>query len=269
MRLKIKNFSLPVKTRLWIAAVLWLFIGGVAFFYSKPGQNLVEWVQRAWAEVSEKSGRNLKQIKVVWRDDVHYTKEGEILKAIGFAPGDSMGQISLSAVQEKIEKLPWVRTAVIERYWPNTLKITIEEKIPLAIWQHNRTYHPLDERAEIIDTTKLLPADVLLVVGPDAPKHLLSLLRDLEQVPDIYQYVRAAVRVHERRWNLKLFNAETGLEILLPESGVLKALKRLDARNKKDKLVKRQIALIDLRSEEKVVFKPITAEKEKKKVAKK
>ena len=269
MRLKFKNFSLPVKTRLWIAAALWLVVGVIAFFYTKPGQEIVDWTQKTWAAAGEKTGRRLKQPVIVWQDEIHYTKEGEVLKAIGFSAGDSMAQISLTEVQRKIEKLPWIRSAIVERYWPNTLKITIEEKIPLAIWQHNRTYHPLDERAEIIDTTKLLPADLLLIVGPDAPKHLLSLLRDLEQVPEIYQYVRAAVRVHERRWNLRLFNAETGLEVILPESGVLKALKRLDDYNKKDKLMKRQIASIDMRSGEKIVFKPMTQTKEKKKAAKK
>ena len=108
--------------------------------------------------------------------------------------------------------------------------------------------------------------DLLLVVGADAPKHLLSLIQDLEQVPDIYQYVRAAVRINGRRWNLKLFNAEKGLEVSLPESGVLAALRRLEAHNQKEKLIKRQIASIDLRTPDKVVIKPIAAQKEKKKV---
>ena len=141
--------------------------------------------------------------------------------------------------------------------------------MPLALWQNNRKYHPLDERAEIIDTTKQLPADLLLVVGPDAPKHLIPLIKDLEQVPDIYQYVRAAVRVGERRWNLKLFNAEKGVEVLLPETNILSALRRLDAHNKQEKLIKRQIAAIDLRTADKVVLKPLTASKTPQKAKKK
>ena len=266
MRLKnVVRFSM--KTRLWIAGFLWLLVGGIAFFYTVTGQQLVHWSQNTMTLMTQKADRALRwPIQIVWQDEMHYTKDEEIQKVKGLKSGQEMHSISLSSVQEKIEKLPWVRSAVVEVYWPNTLLITIAEKMPLAIWQYNRTYHPLDERAEIIDTTKLLPADLLLVVGADAPKHLLSLIQDLEQVPDIYQYVRAAVRINGRRWNLKLFNAEKGLEISLPESGVLAALRRLEAHNQKEKLIKRQIASIDLRTPDKVVIKPIAAQKEKKKV---
>lgn len=266
MRLNYNYFKWPLKTHALIALGIWLVIGIVAFFCSQTGHQFTNWTQSVAQNAVQKSGRTLKQVEINWLSSAHYTKNEEILKTINLKQGTPMAQIQLGDMQEKIEQLPWVRTAIIERYWPNVIKITIEEKVPLALWQNNKKYHPLDDRAEIIDTTKLLPTDLLLVVGPDAPKHLIPLIKDLEQVPEIYQYVRAAVRVGTRRWNLKLFNAEKGLEILLPETNVLAALKRLDAHNKQEKLIKRQVAAIDLRTADKVVLKPFES-KEKKKVA--
>ena len=263
MRLNYNYFKWPLKVHTIIAGALWLFIGIVAFFYSIPGQHLVAWTDHTWQLAAQKTGRHLKQVEVNWLTPSHYTKTEEILKIIQVKQGDAMANVDLNKIQEKIEKLPWVRTAIVERYWPNALKITIEEKLPLALWQNNRRYHPLDDQAQIIDTTRQLPADLLLVVGPDAPKHLIALIKNLEQVPEIYQYVRAAVRVGERRWNLKLFDAEKGLEVLLPETNILTALKRLDDHNKKEKLIKRKVAAIDLRTKDKVILKPLASEPEK------
>jgi len=263
MRLNYNYFKWPIKTRGIIAVSLWCFIGIVAFFCSVTGHRFVDWTKDCVNVAYQKTGRSLKQIEVNWLTPTHYTKTDEILKTIHIKQGVPMDQIHLADLQTKIEKLPWVRTAVVERYWPDTIKITIEEKMPLALWQNSRQYHPLDEKAQIINTTNQLPADLLLVVGPDAPKHLISLIQDLEKVPEIYQYVRAAVRVSERRWNLKLFNAEKGLEILLPETNVLAALQRLDEHNKKEKLLKRKIASIDLRTNGKITFKPIETQKPK------
>ena len=269
MRLKKFHFHFSLKTRAFFACGLWACVGIATFLCSETGQQFSKWSQQMWQTAGQKSGRSLQQVFVDWQEPNHYTKREEILKTIGVARGDAMADIDLNEMKQKIEALPWVRQTVVERYWPNTIKITIAEKMPLALWQNNRQYHPLDEQAKIIDTTKQLPADLLLVVGPDAPKHLVPLIRDLEQVPDIYQYVRAAVRINERRWNLKLFNAEKGVDVLLPETGVLDALQRLENHNKKEKLIKRQVAAIDLRTKDKVILKPIENGAQLKKVSKK
>ena len=264
MRLNYNYFKWPLRTHAIIAGGLWVVIAVIAFFCSQTGHEFTGWTREVAENATQKAGRTLKQVKINWLSSVHYTKNDEILKTIQIKQGDPMGNICLADIRENIEKLPWIRMAIVERYWPDTIKITIEEKVPLALWQNNKKYHPLDDRAEIIDTTKQLPTDLLLVVGPDAPKHLIALIKDLEQVPEIYQYVRAAVRVGTRRWNLKLFNAEKVLEILLPETQVLSALKRLDAHNQQEKLIKRQLAAIDLRTADKVVLKPLEVKQEKK-----
>lgn len=269
MRLNYNFLKWSLKARTFIAGGVWLIVGIIAFFCSQTGHQFTNWAQNGINTIFQKGNCHLQQVQVVWQNEFHYTKTETILKTIGLQQGTQMSSIDLKEIQSKVKQLPWVRMAVVERYWPNEIKITIEEKIPLALWQNNHKYHPLDEQAEIIKTNTQLPADLLLVVGPDAPKHLIELIKNLEQVPQIYQYVRAAVRFGERRWNLKLFNAEHGLEILLPEKDVLQALQRLDQHNKEEKIIKRQLAAIDLRTQDKVILKPIPTPSKKPKAKKK
>ncbi len=269
MRLKKHTIKFSCKTRALVACGIWLCVGLVAFFCSATGKSVVNWTSQTWYSISQKGDFRLQQMEVVWQNAMHYTKTEEILKAVAVTQGAAMADVDLRKIQHKVEGLPWVRNVVVERYWPDTIRMTVEEKMPLALWQNNRQYHPLDESAQVINTTKQLPADLLLVVGADAPQHLMGLIHDLEQVPDIYQYVRAAVRINERRWNLKLFNAEKGVDVLLPETGVLSALQRLENHNKKEKLIKRQVAAIDLRTKDKVILKPLENGAATKKVSKK
>jgi len=42
--------------------------------------------------------------------------------------------INLDIVRKAFESMPWVRKAIVHRQWPNVLTVTIEEHLPLAIW---------------------------------------------------------------------------------------------------------------------------------------
>ena len=254
---------------MYITGAVWFIVAISAFFCSDTGHRLANWTKDVIHIATAKAACDLAQVKVVWNEETHYTKSEEVLKAIGIQQGVKMSSIHLDELRKHIEQLPWVRSAIVQRFWPNNLRIIVKEKMPLALWQNNKKYRPLDEHAKVIQTSQKLPADLLLVVGPDAPKHLLPLLQNLQTVPEIYQYVRAAVRIGERRWNLRLFDAEKGVEILLPETNVLDALNRLDAHNKKEKLIKRRVASIDLRTHDKVILKPIETPKQPKKAPKK
>ena len=260
MRLNFCFWRWSLKQRFFLTIFIWLAVAMIAFFCSPTGHRFKIWINDMYHLVTDKTHCTLAQVSVKWQEENHYTKTEEILSAIHVNPGIPMSQINLDEMRQTIERLPWIRSAVVERYWPNHIKITIKEKVPLALWQNNQKYRPLDEFAEVIPTTEKLPADLLLVVGSDAPKHLLSLLENLQQVPEIDQYVRSATRIGERRWNLKLFD---GLEILLPEENILEALIRLDTRNKNEQILKRQIASIDLRTHGKVILKPLTPSKSK------
>jgi cell division protein FtsQ len=42
--------------------------------------------------------------------------------------------LSARALTEELQKLEWIKQALVEKIWPDTLKITIEERRPIATW---------------------------------------------------------------------------------------------------------------------------------------
>lgn len=51
--------------------------------------------------------------------------------------GGSFFSVDLKKVRAMVESQPWVRKAVVQRAWPNGLKVTIEAHKPLAFWGDN------------------------------------------------------------------------------------------------------------------------------------
>jgi cell division protein FtsQ len=45
--------------------------------------------------------------------------------------------VDLERVRESLEKLPWVREARVERRWPDTLVVSLDEQEPVARWNDN------------------------------------------------------------------------------------------------------------------------------------
>lgn len=48
--------------------------------------------------------------------------------------GDSFFALPANALQNELNDMNWVDTATVERVWPDTLKIKLVEKKPIAIW---------------------------------------------------------------------------------------------------------------------------------------
>ena len=61
------------------------------------------------------------------------------------------------------------------------------------------------------------------------------------------------VRIHERRWNLRL---HSGTDVLLPEGHEANAIQRLGELQREARLLDRPLAAIDLRLPDRLVLRP-------------
>jgi cell division protein FtsQ len=93
-------------------------------------------------------------------------------------------------------------------------------------------------------------------VGDDAPKHVAELLALLDSAPNIKPEVVAAVRVGDRRWNLKL---KRDIVVMLPEVSPVAAWKRFDVLVTRDALLSKAIRSVDMRMEDRVFIMPSEA----------
>ena len=186
------------------------------------------------------------------------TPEPMLRAALGVSRGDKLLGISLDAARQRIEGLTWVEHATVERRLPGTLVVQLTERRPFAVWQSGGKFQLIDRAGQVVaeqDPAKDAAAFAVLplVVGPGAPEHAAALLDQLAAQPALRARVVAAVRVGERRWNLRLNN---GADVLLPEGAELPAMARLMELHATQALLDRPLQTLDMRLPDRMVIRP-------------
>jgi len=211
-------------------------------------------VARVWV-VGGHQGLALENVDVVGRQR---QSAASILAALGVQRGTPMLAIDLAAVQARLQALPWVRNADVERQLPDTLFIRLTEREPLAFWQRNGTLSLIDRDGTVIPADNLAQfAPRIVLVGDDAPAQAATLMDMLATEPTLAPRVNAAVLYGSGRWTLRF---DTGVEVALPESGAAPAWHRLAGIEARDHVLERNIAAIDLRLPDRMVVRLAPAE---------
>src|SRR5690606_33578487 len=173
--------------------------------------------------------------------------------AVGAKRGDSMLAFDPAAARERLLALGWVKEASVRRRLPNAIDVTVVERRPFALWQHEGRLALVDRDGEVITREGLQRfAHLPLVVGEDAGRQAAALLDALALQPRLYAEVEAAIRVGGRRWNVKLKN---GVEVNLPEERAAEAWARLADLEAQQGLTAKDIVAIDLRLPELLVVR--------------
>ncbi len=200
------------------------------------------------------SGMRVEDIRIEGREN---TPEPLLRAAIGINKGDPMLGFSLEQARARIETLSWVERATVERRLPGTVVIFLEERRPFAIWQNQGKLVLVDRDGQIVADQDVAQFKHLpLIVGPGAPVAAKTLLQALTDRPALAGKVVAAVRVGERRWNLRLTN---GMDVMLPEGHEAAALDRLIQLQQDRNVLDRPLLAIDMRLPDRLVFRPKTA----------
>ena len=176
-----------------------------------------------------------------------------ILDALGADRGTPILSVDLDAAKARLEALPWVRSAAVERRLPDEIYVRLVERQPLAIWQHQRKFELIDQDGAVIPRAR--PEDfpaLPQVVGDGAPQAAADLIDLLAGEPALARHVVASVRVGGRRWNLELDN---GIEVALPEDAPETAWHHLAALDRGDRLLERDITLVDMRLADRLVLR--------------
>ncbi len=182
-----------------------------------------------------------------------YTRESDIVAAVGAYYGDPILGIDPNDAKLRIEGLPWVNRAEVERILPKTIAVTVVERVPMAIWQSNDLHQVIDTEGKvIIDQSPSDFLDLPVVSGEGAAVSAAELVSVLSIVPSIRQYVVAAERRGDRRWDLFL---TLGIKVQLPSTAADLALRRLSDAEGRFGLLSRDIVNIDLRVADRMIVR--------------
>lgn len=228
-----------------IGLLLWAWLSGAII-------SAGSWIHDKTLTTTAAAGFTVDEILVTGRERI---APDDLLARLNIRVGAPIFDVSIAEGQQKIAESSWVDSVTVSRRLPDTIVVNIKERQPAALWQYQKKITLIDAAGHVLahdnlDTYNDLP----LVVGEHAAENVLTLLGLLRAEPEIAAMLTAAVRVGNRRWDLKLQN---GLLVKLPEDNVELALRKLALSHKNNSLLERDLKQIDLRIPEKLVVEPM------------
>lgn len=152
-----------------------------------------------------------------------YLSKEEIKKALMPLVMTSIFDADMQKIYATVAKLPWVKSASVERVWPDTIDIKVHERKAYVRWGKNGL---LTEYGELFEPSNVGQfQSLLLVEGPKQQEaKTLEIMKGVKTALDDQALELAEFNINDREaWKIKLSN---GLEILLGRTGQLKKLQR-------------------------------------------
>ena len=199
----------------------------------------------------------------------HFIPTSELLAASGLVAGRPILTVDGLEVRRRLKSYSWIEEAVVETVPLQAIKITITERQPVALWREStdsRSTEPfllVDAAGNVITTEQ--EADYVLwrkfsqqatvprIVGIGGGSLADSLKLLLASQPNLSNRVTLAEWVDQRRWNLVL---DDRLLVKLPEGDLDKAWAVLAGVQFRYGILERQVAIIDLRQNDRIVMTP-------------
>jgi len=230
-----------------------LLCGGIWAWKSGAAARAVQTTVNGVYALTVRAGFSVQSLYLEGRNR---TSMEDIDKALAIKKGDPILQLSLNDMRERLEKIESVKFAAVERALPDTLHIRIIEREPVAMWQHQGKLTPVDDNGTAMHGIDTAPYKHLpLVIGDDAPAHVGELLAILSSQPELAKRFSSAIRIGERRWNIRLQGNSGTIEVKLPEENPVDAWKKLAEQQAQSQLLDRDIKTIDLRLEGRMFIK--------------
>ncbi|MCA3244550.1 MAG: FtsQ-type POTRA domain-containing protein, partial [Alphaproteobacteria bacterium] len=196
-----------------VAGWPWIMIGRSVALVGLLAVGTWGWEYRAWLNdkvtttIAEATGATVQKIEVT---GLVHTGQAELLKALGLGRGSSLVGFDAGAARQRIEALPWVRLASVERQLPATVRVRIYEHTPLARIISGSSVVVLNQQGEaVIDDTTNAFVGLPLLQGDQAPQQAASLFAHLQPHPQLLGQLREATWVGNRRWDLRFVSGVT------------------------------------------------------------
>lgn len=235
-----------------IAAVL---TGASAFAIATEGGRTARTARPLGEQIdrlADLAGLGLRQVNVTGH---RMTPDTAIFDALELSGTASLLRFDSAAARRRIERLPWVRTATVERIFPDEVAVAVTERTPYAVWRKPGGDILIDEEGRELGPTRpgaAAAAGLPVVTGEGAAAAAHQLLRSLSAYPQLLSRLALAERVGDRRWTLTL---EPGPTVHLPADDEAGAMLRLMAPRQGGRLIDREVALIDLRIPDRIMLR--------------
>lgn len=213
-----------------------LILGGTLF--------LVGTIFLGW-QYANKPGRFV--LKKIQLEGLVQTKAAVAMEQLRIEGGSNLLWVDPRTIKERLTFLPWVRTVLVRRIFPDALSILVKEKIPVCMGVIGGKLYLLDEYGLPIKPFETGDTLMLPVVRPaankDAAQEVVWMINLLDRFEGLKGMISEAVGFAGKRWTL---HTKTGIKLLISENAE-KELELLMRLQKKYKILDRKIKQVELR----------------------
>lgn len=154
--------------------------------------------------------------------------------------------IDLPGLKDTVESLPSVAEAALQLRDGGVLRISVVERVPVAIWRGVDGYDLVDPTGAVTGALhrRAERPDLPLLAGAGEPAAIPEALALIAAAEPIAARLRGLERIGERRWDVVL---DRDQRILLPEEKPVQALERVLALDEAQELMSRDVLAVDMR----------------------
>ncbi len=191
-------------------------------------------------------------VETIYLDGRSRTTPEAVENALAIRQGDPMLTLSLRAARERLEAIPTVKAAVVERSLPSTLHVRLIEREPVAIWQNKQKLALIDDTgAVMLDLEVAQYASLPLFIGEGVPEHVKEAMELRNASPEFASKIDHITRVGNRRWDVAL---KHGMNVRLPADGHMQAWTKFIQLHTATHVAERAIKVIDMRDPSRLVI---------------
>jgi len=110
----------------------------------------------------------IKTIKCIGNEKVTVD---EIISSSNICIGNNIFRINKNKAIDNIENISYIKNVTIDRKFPNSININVEECKVCAYIMYNKEYVYIDENAKILEVSKTPPETQAAVINGVKPKH--------------------------------------------------------------------------------------------------
>jgi len=140
-------------------------------------------------QIGAEAGLKLRHIQVRGRS--HISKD-TLLTALNIQLDAPILSINLQDLHTRVSQIGWVKNVIIERRFPSTIHIVLDERVPVALLQNDTDHQLIDATGAIIEGAD--PRDfthLKVVAGENAASNAAPILAALQTEPELFSEVWA------------------------------------------------------------------------------
>ena len=197
------------------------------------------------------NGFIIKNIEIL---GVDHLDKSDIVKIINSYNNINIFNINIKDIYREINNNAWIEKTSVKIIYPNTIKILLTEKKPIAIWQNRYGNSLITKTGDTIFEKNLeeFQSYLPIIIGQNAHKNIYSILNILSLNKDFIKNIWSLTYVNERRWDLHF---KQGLTIKLPSKNVKAAWEKVMYLDQKFNILSMNLTELDLRNANQILGK--------------